>query len=121
MNIQASALTLTGGLTRDYLLHHRVCPKAIADDGSLVIAVTDGSLLAGADDIAFAYRRDATFETVAHEELERLVERLTTRSERTIELARRGSVKRRPHYGRSRSSEPAAGHSLRQPAGARRI
>jgi general secretion pathway protein E len=88
MNIQASALTLTGGLTRDYLLHHRVCPKAIADDGSLVIAVTDGSLLAGADDIAFAYRRDATFETVAHEELERLVERLTTRSERTIELAR---------------------------------
>jgi general secretion pathway protein E len=86
--MHASPLTLTGGLTRDYLLHHRVCPKAFADDGSLVIAVTDGSILAGADDIAFAYRRAATFETVPREELERLVERLTTRSERTIELAR---------------------------------
>ncbi|HEY9229636.1 MAG TPA: hypothetical protein VIP11_23505, partial [Gemmatimonadaceae bacterium] len=77
----SSQLTLVGGLTRDYLLHHRVCPKTFADDGSLVIAVTDGSILAGADDIAHAYRREATFETVAREELERLVERLTTRSE----------------------------------------
>jgi general secretion pathway protein E len=88
MTIQASNLTLIGGLTRDYLLHHRVCPKAFADDGSLVIAVTNGSILAATDDIAFAYRRKATVETVAREELERLVERLTTRSERTIELAR---------------------------------
>jgi general secretion pathway protein E len=88
MTLQSSSLTLMGGLTRDYLLHHRVCPKGFADDGTLVIAVTDGSLLAGADDIAFAYRRAATLETVAREELERLVERLTTRSERTIELAR---------------------------------
>jgi general secretion pathway protein E len=88
MTIPNSSLTLTGGLSRDYLLHHRMCPKALSDDGTLVIAVTDGSILAGADDIAFAYRRPATFETVAREELERLVERLTTRSERTIELAR---------------------------------
>jgi general secretion pathway protein E len=88
MTLQSSSLTLTGGLTRDYLLHHRVCPKGFADDGSLVIAVTDGSILAGADDVAFVYRRTATFETVARDELERLVERLTTRSERTIELAR---------------------------------
>lgn len=88
MTTQAQPITLTGGLTREYLLHHRVCPKGFADDGSLVIAVTDGSILAGADDIAFVYRRAATFETVAREELERLVERLTTRSERTIELAR---------------------------------
>ncbi|MEP6496102.1 MAG: GspE/PulE family protein [bacterium] len=81
-------LTLASGLTRDYLLHHRVCPKTMADDGSLVVAVTNDSLLAAADDVAFAYRRGITLETVAREELERLVERLTTHSERTIELAR---------------------------------
>src|SRR5207248_8780368 len=52
------------------------------------IAVSDGSLLSGAEDIAFAYRRRATYETVPPSELERLIERLTTRSERTIELAR---------------------------------
>ena len=89
MTMQTAApLTLASGLTREYLLHHRVCPKTFAHDGSLVIAVTDGSILAGADDIAFAYRRGAIFETVPGEELERLVERLTTRTERTIELAR---------------------------------
>src|SRR4051812_28421478 len=81
-------LVLAHGLTRDYLLHHRLCPKALADDGSLIVAVTDDALLAGADDVAFAYQLPATFETVPREELERLVERLTTRSERTIELAR---------------------------------
>src|SRR5262245_9897895 len=88
MTLQHPSLTLAGGLTRDHLLHHRVCPKGFADDGSLVIAVTDGSILAGADDVAFAYRRPATFETVARDELERLVERFTTRPEPSIELAR---------------------------------
>src|SRR5262245_55100783 len=81
-------LTLARGLTRDYLLHHRICPKELADDGTLVIAVTDGSFLSGADEVAFAYRRPATLETVPPAELDRLVERLTTRSERSIELAR---------------------------------
>jgi general secretion pathway protein E len=84
----APAPTLTPGLTRDYLLHHRVCPKEFSDDGTLVIAVTDSAILAAADDLAFAYRRPAKTETVPREEFERLVERLTTRSERTIELAR---------------------------------
>lgn len=88
MTFQASSLTLAAGLTRDYLLHHRLCPKRVDDDGAIVIAVTDNSRLSGADDIAFAYRRAPVLETVAREELERLIERLTTRSERTIELAR---------------------------------
>ena len=81
-------LTLPASLTRDYLLHHRVCPKSISDDGALVVAVTENSLTADADDLSFAYDRPVTLETVPREELDRLVERLTTRSERSIELAR---------------------------------
>lgn len=81
-------LTLAEGVTREYLLHHRLCPKSLGDDGSLTLAVTDDAILAGADDIAFAYHKPLTFETVSRGELERLVERLTTRSERSIELAR---------------------------------
>ena len=81
-------VTLAAGLTRDYLLHHRVCPKEFADDGALLIAVTADALMSGVDDLAFAYRRQPSLETVARDELERLIERLTTRSERTIELAR---------------------------------
>lgn len=85
-------LTLAGGLSREFLLHHRVCPKAIGDDGALVVALTSDALVAGADEVAFAYGRPATFETVPRPELERLIERLTTRSERTIELARAGDA-----------------------------
>src|ERR1043166_6403705 len=86
--VPATPLVLAQGLTREYLLHHRLCPTVIGDDGSLVIAVSEGSILSGAADIAFAYRRRPKCETVPPGELERLIERLTTRSERTIELAR---------------------------------
>jgi type II secretory ATPase GspE/PulE/Tfp pilus assembly ATPase PilB-like protein len=84
----AAPLTLAPGVTRDYLLHHRLCPKALRADGSLVVAATDDALLGGIDDIAFAYRLPVRRETVDRSELERLIERLTTRTERNIELAR---------------------------------
>ena len=87
----AAALTLAPGLTREFLLHHKLCPKAVADDGSLVVAATADAIRPGADDVAFAYGQRVAFELVEREELERLVERLTTRSERTIELARADS------------------------------
>jgi general secretion pathway protein E len=83
-----SALELAPGVTREFLLHHRVCPRSIDETNRLVIATTADALLAGADDVAFAYRRVARLETVEREELERLVERLTTHAERSIELAR---------------------------------
>jgi general secretion pathway protein E len=54
----------------------------------MIVAATIDAFRSSASDLAFAYRRPVAFETVAQDELERLVERLTTRSERTIELAR---------------------------------
>ena len=89
-NLQTSAphVGLVPSVTREFLLHHRVCPKSVADDGTLVVAVTTDSLASGADELAFAFDRPVTLETVPREELERLVERLTTRAERSIELAR---------------------------------
>ena len=80
-------LTLRHGVTRDFLLHHRVCPRAI-DDGALVVAATRDALLEGADDLAAAYHHPPRIETVERDELERFIERLTTHAERTIELAR---------------------------------
>ena len=80
--------SLPADLSRDFLAHHGLCPKAVADDGSLVVASTEGSLLDGADDIAFAYRLPFTIEPVSRSELEALIERLATRSERSVELAR---------------------------------
>lgn len=81
-------LVLAPGLTRDYLLHHRLCPKAITAEGVLVVAATADALRGGADDISYAYRLAVAYEAVERAELERLIERLTTRAERSVELAR---------------------------------
>ena len=80
--------SLPAELSRDFLAHHGLCPKVIASNGSLVVASTEGSLLDGADDIAFAYRLPFTIEPVSRSELEALIERLATRSDRSVELAR---------------------------------
>jgi hypothetical protein len=76
--------SLPAELSREFLAHHGLCPKAVADDGSLVVAFADGSLVDGADDIAFAYRLPFTIERVSRSELEALIERLATRSDRSV-------------------------------------
>ena len=81
-------LSLAAGLSRDYLLHHRLCPKELIGDDLLIVAGTDDYIPAGVDDIGFVYQCGTVVERVEREELERLIERLTTRAERTVELAR---------------------------------
>ena len=82
------SLSLPLELSRDFLAHHALCPRAVADDGSLIVAATEGSLLDGADDIAFAYGRRFTIEMTDRSQLEALIERLVTRSDRSVEMAR---------------------------------
>jgi general secretion pathway protein E len=82
-------LPLADGLSREYLVHHRVCPLRIAEDGCLVIAAAPDALLEDAvDDIGFAYRCPTVVEEVPLDDVERLIERLTTAAERVVELAR---------------------------------
>ena len=84
----STPIALADGVSRDYLLHHRVCPKAFSDDGHLVVAVAPNAFRDALDDLSFAYRRTVVAEDATADEVERLIERLTTRTERSIELAR---------------------------------
>jgi type II secretory ATPase GspE/PulE/Tfp pilus assembly ATPase PilB-like protein len=86
--LHSSEFTLADGLTREYLLHHRLCPRERTADGTVIVAAAPDAFLEGLDDIAFAYHAAVTTETVTAAEVERLIERITTRAERTIELAR---------------------------------
>lgn len=81
-------LQLADGLSREYLLHHRLCPRARSAEGTLLVAAGPDAFLDGVDDIAFAYDLSVTVEQVSAEELDRLIERISTTSERQIELAR---------------------------------
>jgi len=80
----AAPLALADAISRDFLLYHRVCPRALAPDGRLVVAAAPNARLdAALPDLVYAYRDrgaagDPLVEAVAPEELERLIERLTT-------------------------------------------
>jgi general secretion pathway protein E len=88
--IPPDQLPLAEGLSRDFLLHHRLCPWHVTAAGTLVVAADEASLLDGADELAFAYGRQVEVERTTPDELDRLVERITNRAERSIELARIG-------------------------------
>lgn len=65
-------------VTREFLLHHRICPRGIRQDGSVEVAVTEESLASGLDDLSLAYDRPVVTETVTQAELELLIARATT-------------------------------------------
>ncbi len=81
-------LDLPEELSREFLLHHRLCPKARLDDGTILVAVAPDAVDEALTDIALAYRTSIATEAVTGGEVDRLIERLTTSAERTIELQR---------------------------------
>jgi len=92
MQTTLSPISLAPGVTRAFLLHHRVCPVSISSDGILRVIATEDALLDALDDLRFAYGAEVTVETAPLDEVERFIERITTRTERSIELASAGGV-----------------------------
>src|SRR5215213_5584841 len=84
----ARPVALAPGLTRDFLLHHRICPVEWADDGTLLVASAPAALPGGLEELAFVYACRAIPRETADADVVRHIERLTTNAERSIELAR---------------------------------
>lgn len=78
---------LAEGVSRDYLIHHQVCPKGTAPDGALVLAVAPDAYPEAIEDLKAAYGCDVITEPAPKEEVERLIERLTTNADRLLELS----------------------------------
>ncbi len=88
-----SAVLLADGLTRDYLLHHGICPVGHTDAGAVRVAAAPGALLEDAlDDLCFVYGQEVVVEPASRGDVERAIERLTTQAGRDIELARVDAV-----------------------------
>ena len=82
--------SLVAGVTREYLLHHKVCPSGLDPSGALhivVVATAPKALREAIGELAAAYKRLAIIDEVSITEVERLIERLTTESDRSLELA----------------------------------
>ena len=80
--------TLAAGISREYLLHHLICPMTAVGAETLIIACAPGYDEFSASELARSYGRLEQLTSVSLTELERLIERLTTHSDRSIELAR---------------------------------
>jgi type II secretory ATPase GspE/PulE/Tfp pilus assembly ATPase PilB-like protein len=89
MSVSASdaALALAESVSREYLLFHRVCPLRYLPGGSLCVATQDVTPPEALDELSVAYNCPVVAEPVPADQMERLIERLATRSERAIELA----------------------------------
>ena len=100
-------LTLADGLTRDYLLHHRVCPIAFTESGAVRVSAAPDALLDDAlDDLRFVYGAEVVIEPVTASDVERAIERLTTRAGRDIELASVDHVDERTADVRDLATQP---------------
>jgi general secretion pathway protein E len=79
---------LADHISREFLLHHRVCPRAISDDGKLIVAAPPDALLSDSlDDLVEAYGRDVAIEATPLDQVERLIERMCVDAGRSLELA----------------------------------
>jgi type II secretory ATPase GspE/PulE/Tfp pilus assembly ATPase PilB-like protein len=85
--MSSTEVPLVEGLTREFLLHHRLCPRELGPDGTLRVAAAEGALLDAVDELAFVYGRPVEVLPASAAEVERMIERLSTRAERLIELA----------------------------------
>lgn len=45
------------GVSREYLLHHRICPDKLDGDGALIVAVGPGAFLEAIPELSDIYRR----------------------------------------------------------------
>jgi general secretion pathway protein E len=87
MQTQLKVQPLLDGISRDYLLWHRLCPMGKRNDGTLRVAIAPGVNRDGLLELSSAY--DAPIEEVALEqrELEELIDEATLRAAPSIELS----------------------------------
>jgi type II secretory ATPase GspE/PulE/Tfp pilus assembly ATPase PilB-like protein len=86
--IAEADLVLPPTLSRDFHLHPRSCPLDRTTDGTIRVAIAPAAARDALDDIAVAYNSATTSTDVSDEELDRLIERIATRSQRDIQLER---------------------------------
>jgi type II secretory ATPase GspE/PulE/Tfp pilus assembly ATPase PilB-like protein len=90
MGDQRLPLPLAERVTREFLVHHRVCPIAVRPDGALAVAVTEDSMLAALDDLGIAYDRPVVTESLPPAELDVLIARLVAADDADVGLEARG-------------------------------
>jgi general secretion pathway protein E len=82
-----SPLSLSQELTREFLVHHRVCPLRMESDGTLIVGMaTDGSADA-IQEVGSAYGCRARAEEMEWPDLDRAIDRISAAAEHALRFA----------------------------------
>ena len=79
-------LPLPHRVSREFLVHHRICPTKMLSDGAVEVAVAEQSLLGALDDLSLAYDRPVVPHLVPAADLDALIARITSSEEESVEL-----------------------------------
>src|SRR5258708_6243200 len=82
----AKAVPIPDRVSREYLVHHQVCPVGELPDGKLAVLVTPRSALEALDDLSIAYQREIVPELTTPEDIARRIARLAA-DETPLEVA----------------------------------
>jgi type II secretory ATPase GspE/PulE/Tfp pilus assembly ATPase PilB-like protein len=81
----AKPVPIPDRISREYLVHHQVCPAGVLPDGKLLVSTTDQSLLNALDDLSIVYAREVIPERTTPEDLDMRIARLAADQE-SVEL-----------------------------------
>src|SRR6266566_4981688 len=81
-----TAVPIPDRVSREFLVHHQLCPAGLLPDGSLTVAITAASLLDGLDDLSIAYERRVVPELTTAADLDMRIARLAADEEPAVEL-----------------------------------
>jgi len=81
----AKPVPIPDRVSREFLVHHQLCPAGVLADGRLAVAVSDQSLLDALDDLSIAYERPVVTERITPEDLDMRLARLAA-DEEPVEL-----------------------------------
>ncbi len=81
----AKPVPIPDRVSREFLVHHQICPVGLLQDGKLAVAITERSLLDALDDLSIAYEREVVPELTTPEDLDMRIARLAA-DEQPVEL-----------------------------------
>ena len=87
MSPAALPIELPDGVSRDYLLYHRVCPLGVEADGAISVATAPDARREALTELGFAFGREVRDVPSTTDSVERAIERVANARERSIELA----------------------------------
>lgn len=74
----AGRVAILPGLSRDYLLHHRVCPDEVTEDGVLRVATAPGAYTEALDELSELYGRPVCAYDAGDDAVARMIERFAS-------------------------------------------